>query len=384
MIPEGPNGQPAGEEVILLEYGEGLTTPGDNEQVSMKWILDLERIAPRLNVVDSGIGSFSVHPANYTDLANFVQEFVINDDSVDENGVFVNRNRVRELLDDTRYTQHPLNFRPYGTLNTRLDGDNTPNFNTEVDGVLPRQSWYLQNATNMNPPMPATLRSTSRITIEFDVDRPWPKTQVNFTREFPIFASTLLHDTGNSTSKILGADIGWSRPAYVDGGVRVETPHPRSSTTAVITGQDAPTVYESYVERMQLGLTPEFNVEMLASIAAWGDGLTELFFEGPVSRNRLEFQIATSNAPGDLFNSEAVGFRNVFFISEDYKVDVRLTGRFINYRISDLIDGTELDQYAIDFDDPVASRLVNGKSFNQKSEWRLSGLQLNVDVAGTR
>ena len=135
---------------------------------------------------------------------------------------------------------------------------------------------------------------------------------------------------------------------------------------------------------MQLGLTPEFNVEMLASIAAWGDGLTELFFEGPVSRNRLEFQIATSNAPGELFDASAVGFRNVFFLSEDYKVDIRLTGRFINYRISDAVTGTELDQYAIDFDDPVASRLVNGKSFNQKSEWRLSGLQLNVDVAGTR
>ena len=100
----------------------------------MKWILDLERIAPRLNVVDSGIGSFSVHPANYTDLANFVQEFVINDNTVDENGVFVNRNRVRELLDDTRYTQHPLNFRPLWYSQYPIDGDNTPTHNG-VDGV---------------------------------------------------------------------------------------------------------------------------------------------------------------------------------------------------------------------------------------------------------
>ena len=115
----------------------------------------------------------------------------------------------------------------------------------------------------MNPPVSATLRSESRIVIEFDVDRPWPKTQVNFTREFPIFASTLLHPSGNSTSKILGADIGWSTPAYVDGGTRVESPHPMANTTLVITGQDAPMVYESFVERMQLGLTPEFNLSLI-------------------------------------------------------------------------------------------------------------------------
>ena len=384
-ILEGPNGQPAGEEVIILEYGEGLDDHGNAEAVSLKWIQDLERVAPRLNVVDSGTGSFSVHPANYTDLANFVQEFVINSPDIPDPEAR-NLSRIRELLDSNLYTQHRLNFRPYGTLARRLDGTGVPdNLNADnANGESLRQSYYLDTATNRIPEDPATLRATSRIVIEFDVDRPWPKTQVNFTREFPIFASTLLHPSGNSTSKILGADIGWSRPAYVDEGVRVESPHPMASTTLVITGQDAPTVYESFVERMQLGLTPEFNVEMLSSIAAWGDGLTELFFQGPVSRNRLEFQIATSNAPGELFNAEGVGFRNVFFISEDYKIDVRLTGRFINYRISDAIDGTELDQYAIDIQDPVASRLVNDKRFNQKSEWRLSGLQLNVDVAGTR
>ena len=54
--------------------------------------------------------------------------------------------------------------------------------------------------------------------------------------------------TGSETvNKVIGADLGWSRPMY--------------SLTASM--NDSPQTYESYIERVQLPLTPEFNTCLL-------------------------------------------------------------------------------------------------------------------------
>ena len=57
----------------------------------------------------------------------------------------------------------------------------------------------------------------------------------------------------------MAADIGFNRPTF-------------SQTTNSVEP------YESYVERAQMALAPEFTVETLSSVALWTDGSTKNSF----------------------------------------------------------------------------------------------------------
>ena len=347
-----------GEEVFLFP----ISNDQDTTAVVTELQAQLTRRAPRLRALVSGTGRLSVQPANYNDLANFVLEFVINNTaSID---------RMRALLNPALFNQDEFNPKPSGDLPERVQFGRDENVN-EVDntrGFIEVAQGGLQIDNTQDP------------TFEFDVLRPWPKTQINFTLEFPIFAATRPFEDGVTSNKVIGADIGFSRPAFDRPEVRrVETPVASAigsmSTLIMVSGQDDPTDYESYIERVQQGLSPEFDTEFLSSVALWTDGRTQAEFRGPFAYNSVEFRGLTSDNPGDpvdLTNTSNLEIRNVQHISEGYKVDTRLTGRFINWRLTDQSDETQV------------APMVDGKSFNNQTLWRLSGLQLEIGKAGRR
>lgn len=84
---------------------------------------------------------------------------------------------------------------------------------------------------------------------------------------------------------------------------------------------------ESYVERRRISITPEFDTESLSSIAFIVEG-----------SGTLEVDAVGSNAPGDNKDptASASGQMNTtsFNIANDYKQDIRVHGRFLNYRVT--------------------------------------------------
>ena len=117
--------------------------------------------------------------------------------------------------------------------------------------------------------------------------------------------------------------------------------------------------YESYVERTEAPMSPEFDVESLASVALWvskdiSDDIT------------LRLRFRATNAPGASLasnpltaNGAAGNSENpLFIIGKDYKTDARLTGRLLNFRITD--------------------------ESNVGENWRLSGIQIDVRKGGSR
>ena len=114
------------------------------------------------------------------------------------------------------------------------------------------------------------------------------------------------------------------------------------------------TNYESYFERVQAAIVPEFDVETLSSIALWTEGTT-----GDDLRLRFRPTDYPGAPPTDPLTNDVDGPTNVTFnINEDYKSDIRLNGRFINYRITDATDVS--------------------------NEWSISGMQLQVMKGGRR
>ncbi len=105
---------------------------------------------------------------------------------------------------------------------------------------------------------------------------------------------------------------------------------------------EGPGYLESYVERRRLAMSPEFDTETLVSVALLVDGTDE-----------LGISVEGTNAPG--IDANALGTPTFMFdISDNYKTDIRVHGRFLNYRISG--DGA----------------------------WRLSGIQLDIGKGGQR
>jgi hypothetical protein len=103
--------------------------------------------------------------------------------------------------------------------------------------------------------------------------------------------------------------------------------------------------YESYVERRRLAMSPEFDTETLASIAMKIEG----------SGASLTVNVLGTNIPGQDANP-TTGVSNTFVVNDDYKIDIRESGRFINYKLSET--GT--------------------------NSWSLSGLEYEILKGGTR
>ena len=105
------------------------------------------------------------------------------------------------------------------------------------------------------------------------------------------------------------------------------------------------TAYESYVERRRLAMSPEFDTETLASIAMKVEGADA----------ELTMYVLGTNKPGQDV-SPTTGVTNTFVVNDDYKIDVRESGRFLNYKL------TETDT----------------------NDWNISGLQYEILKGGTR
>ncbi len=122
------------------------------------------------------------------------------------------------------------------------------------------------------------------------------------------------------------------------------------STTAGISGVDSVNyLNDAYVERKRLAMSPEFDTETLASIAMLADGGSELTVHARgTNAPGNEDTITDMNSSTFTFDTGADG---------DYKTDIRVHGRFLNYRIGDM--------------DTV-------------NNWRLSGLQFDISKGGQR
>ena len=114
--------------------------------------------------------------------------------------------------------------------------------------------------------------------------------------------------------------------------------------------------YESYIERKDIAMTPEFDVETISSVALWVSTDSD-----EVVNTRL--RVRSTDAPGEQIDSPlssgSSGPTNPpFKIGSDYKTDVRLTGRLLHLRFTD-------------------EGLIT-------SDWKLIGMQYEIGKGGKR
>ena len=116
------------------------------------------------------------------------------------------------------------------------------------------------------------------------------------------------------------------------------------------------TGYESYLERIDAAITPEFGTESVSSIALWTSSDAEV---KPTLRFRIRPTDNTAEVLSPALSLGNSGPTNTSFtIGQDYKADVRVNGRFLNYRLTDESQTT--------------------------SDWALSGMQLAILQGGKR
>ena len=280
---------------------------------------EIERRIPEMQVVSSPNGA-TIEPAVIGENSIFILESYLNlEDSLED---------FRRLIDHAQYTQDPENPQVQLTL---------------PDSVL--------EPTSADFPSAIGPSLNQVITTNFDLVRTWSETQVNFSVEFPIFAAGRAFHDGNTVNKVLAGDIGYSIPIF-------------SQTT---TGTKS---YSSFVERKQMGMTPEFTTESVQSLALWTDGGSPAEFLGDLRYNILQLNMSVTNNPGQVIDLNNPQYINTHYISEDYKMDTRLTGRFLNWKLSDEVD--------------EVSTNPGGKTFSQQTDWRVSGMQWKIRPAGRR
>lgn len=93
--------------------------------------------------------------------------------------------------------------------------------------------------------------------------------------------------------------------------------------------------YESYVERQRLALTPEFDTETLGAMAIHARSTDDTALT-------LTIRATGTNAPGAPSSNFSNNTHDIadFTVLTDYKVDTRVQGRFLNYRITDVDQST--------------------------------------------
>lgn len=107
------------------------------------------------------------------------------------------------------------------------------------------------------------------------------------------------------------------------------------------------TSYESFIERRRMSMAPEFDTETLSSVS--------LLYTGTAT---LTLDFVGTSRPGDLTSTFiSTDFR--FDETREWKVDARIQGRFLNYRISDGVP-------------------------NSNQPWNLTGMQFDIAKGGTR
>ena len=371
-------------EFLLLEAVAPMTMAAS--AVVDKWISQIRAAIPRIAVQRRGSGFF-LQPANYDDLANFVLDVRINDNPANAHWIYeivtngTNPETMVSGIALNSASDTPL-FINGGEAGHMYDPDAIP---LPTATTYPRSGGPLKIAQVLmgSTVEAATLSNDAVTTLVFDIFRPWPRDEINQNLEFPIFATVFLDqdDQGifRNLNKVVGADIGWSKPSYLRTR-RATTPDTANFTETINPmTDDFPRAYESYVERVQLAIQPEFDTEQLASLALWADGSTPEFLRGNIMHNQLDVRVVTTNNPGEITSlggpggtrppmNGPNGISNLFNVSTDYKIDMRQHGRFMNYRIT---DGFTLDTTA-------------DNNPTHQAEWRLSGMQADVMKGGTR
>lgn len=391
------NDQPGGSELIIVESGTAGdydytdhtgTTNGTtlgNEETAEKWIDDLTLASTKLRVTDRGSnGEFLIQPASFSDLADFVIDVRVNDTVENAQWIW---DRYQEAVAGT-IGLNPNSVTPYAN-----EVDETGTKTLAVASTAPAIAGTLD--TQLSPDASRTPSRTTTetsadmsasVTIDnvFDIDRPWPKDEINPNLEYPILASKG-SITGNNNrytvNKILGADVGWTIPSY-SYTPRTETENSEEYRTE-ITNNDAPVPYESYFERKQLAINPEYDTETIARIALWASGNYTPYVNSSDVFNRLQIRMKGLDNPGRDINLNQLSSdvkSNTFYISEDYKVDTRVHGRYLNYRITDEV---------LDSDNTVLTRTTNhrrdnGVEYSQASAWEISGMQPEIRKGGGR
>ena len=225
---------------------------------------------------------------------------------------------------------------PYSAGDTSTVAPSTTNLLASAEGVTVATTDPTYDTTG------------SSITSDFNIDRPWSSEQLNPNKLFPIFAQTELDSSDNRVNRIRAADISYT----FDGDE-----------------------YISYVERSQMFIMPDFTTEGLDTVALWADGGTITTVGGEPERATLRFRARATNYPGDKAfltvaedntqtNSKANKLVvNDFVVASDYKIDLRIFGRFLNYRID---DGS------------LTNTAANDKA------WDISGIQLDISKGGDR
>jgi hypothetical protein len=390
--------QPGGEELIIVKAGDDVdydvtthtgttngTTGGTNEETAEAWIQALSLASPTIRVEDEGIdGEFSIQPASFSDLADFVLDVRIND--TEENAQW-----IWDKYQDALAGNIGLNV---NSVTPYVNGvDETETQTLAVHSTAPAIAGSLDTQLSPDPlrvpnrtttETTATMEATVDINNIFDVDRPWASGEINPNLEFPIFASKRIvsNEGQNYTiNKVIGADVGWTIPAF-NYTPRTETVD-SDNFTVVVTNNDEPTPYESYVERKQLAITPEFDVETIGRIAMWASGEYAPTVNSENVYNRFQIRLKGTNNPGQSVDLSQIGTdtkHSTFYISENYKADTRVTGRYINYRITDVVlddDNNELERVS-------NHRYDNSVLYSQASPWEVSGMQPEIGKGGGR
>ena len=279
---------------------------------------EIERRIPELQVL-VGTGGITIQPSVIGENSVFVEERIVNTEA--------NITRFRELLNPSVFTQDTENPEVIRQL--------------PEDVITPAGIGPFPSA--VGPDLTGTPSTT------FDLIRTWAEDQVNFSVEFPIFAAGRDNRDGSTSNMVLASDLGYSVPNFAGGS----------------------TSYISYIERVQMGMSPEFDTESVKSLALWTDGGSVVDLAGNLRYNALQLDMSVTNNPGqavDLDNNPQ--YTNMHYISEDYKMDTRLTGRFLNWRLSD--------------ESLNAPTVRNGKTFQRDTDWRVSGMQWKISPAGRR
>jgi hypothetical protein len=197
---------------------------------------------------------------------------------------------------------------------------------------------------------PTQDASSSSISTTFDIVRPWGDDKINPNKVYPIFMQSG-YTSGTLFNRIRAGDLTYE----FDG-----------------------TPYVSYVERQQMSIVPNFDTETINSIALWADGSTITTLGGSDNYATLQMRVRATNYPGEkafLTSAEdntATNAKanklvvNSFTVASDYKSDIRITGRLLNYRIDDA--NADASTYA---------------STNEY-QWNISGLQIAINKGGMR
>ena len=219
--------------------------------------------------------------------------------------------------------------------------------------VAPDTATLTASAEGVTVAASSPTQSTTGTTISttFDIVRSWASNQTNPNKLFPIFAQSGFTN-GVLFNRIRAADLGYDF---------------------------AGTPYVSYVERQQLSITPNFDTETLNSMAVWADGGTITTVGGEPQRATLQIRARATNNSGELAyltaeedntqsNAKANKLTvNAFTVADSYKTDLRITGRFLNYRIDDANSSTS-----------------SGYTGANDKAWNISGFQLGVKKGGTK